>query len=67
MKVRKKLTEAGNTLDKASQRTRAMKRKLVTVGELPTPAAAQLLGLPNEAVADSATKEAPLGDASEIA
>ncbi|MGE4198987.1 MAG: DNA recombination protein RmuC, partial [Phycisphaerales bacterium] len=45
-KVKKKLVEASNTIDDASRRTRAVERSLRTVHELPLPAAAQLLGLP---------------------
>ena len=42
-KARKKLEEAGNTLDAAEVRTRAMSRKLKTVEALPDDAAQQLL------------------------
>lgn len=44
-KARKKLEEAGNTLDAAEVRTRAMTRKLKTVEALPDDAAQQLLQL----------------------
>lgn len=52
-KVKKKLGEASNTIDEAAVRTRAMKRKLKNVDELPAPAATSLLGL----VASSPTVE----------
>lgn len=44
-KAKKKLEEAGNTLDAAEVRTRAMTRKLKTVEALPDDAAQQLLQL----------------------
>lgn len=44
-KARKKLEEAGNTLDAAEVRTRAMTRKLKTVEALPDDTAQQLLQL----------------------
>jgi DNA recombination protein RmuC len=45
-KVQKKLQEATNTVDSASQRTRAIGRKLVTVEDMPnTGIAESLLGL----------------------
>lgn len=44
-KIKKKLDEAGNTLNEAEVRTRAMTRKLKTVEALPDDAAQQLLQL----------------------
>ncbi|MCB9867346.1 MAG: DNA recombination protein RmuC, partial [Phycisphaerales bacterium] len=45
-KVKKKLSEAANTVDEASVRTRAMNRKLKAVEALPARNAQALLGLP---------------------
>ncbi|MDH5330381.1 MAG: DNA recombination protein RmuC, partial [Aquincola sp.] len=44
-RTKKKLDEASNTILDAETRTRAMARQLRSVEAMPTPGAAQLLGL----------------------
>jgi DNA recombination protein RmuC len=58
-KVKKKLGEAANTIDQAAVRTRAMKRTLKTVDELPAPDASSLLGLVATSPAVESEEEAP--------
>ena len=61
-KAKKKLTEAGDTLDGAAVRTRAMQRKLKAVEALPDAQVAQLLpGLAAEALPDGPEDEAESG------
>jgi DNA recombination protein RmuC len=48
-KVKKKLSEASNTINDAEVRTRAMQRTLKSVDGLPAPRASGLLGLPEPA------------------
>jgi DNA recombination protein RmuC len=43
-KVRKKIHEAGDSIDMAAKRTRAMERKLRNVEELPSDDAGRLIG-----------------------
>jgi DNA recombination protein RmuC len=58
-KVKKKLGEAANTIDQAAVRTRAMKRTLKTVDELPAPDASSLLGLVASSPAVESEEETP--------
>lgn len=54
-RTKKKLEEAGNVIDGAATRSRAIERKLRTVQELPTTQSEVLLGLLQEEVADEET------------
>ena len=61
-KVQKKIQEAGNVIDSAKVRSRAIERKLRGVEELPGPAAEAILGPAEEAGAeedDAARDESP--------
>lgn len=56
-KTGKKLQEAGNTIDNAARRSRAIERKLKDVQELPQAEAAELLGSMSEDEALATVKE----------
>jgi len=56
-KTGKKLQEAGNTIDNAARRSRAIERKLKDVQELPQAEACELLGSMSDAEATATMKE----------
>lgn len=56
-KTGKKLQEAGNTIDNAARRSRAIERKLKDVQELPQAEAAELLGAMSEAEVAATIKD----------
>jgi DNA recombination protein RmuC len=62
-KVQKKIQEAGNAIDSAKVRSRAIERKLKGVEELPAPSAQAILGPPDAADAEEEETAAEEGAA----